>query len=149
LANLLVDDRLFVGVSTRPEYLLLKYANRHGLITGATGTGKTVTLQGLAEGFSRAGIPVFLADVKGDPAGLSQQGEATQRAQEQATRAPPRPTYDERPPRRSSPAPRHSSRASVGEAVIKSVARNVTGQLTRSVTRQLVRGIVGSIAKGL
>lgn len=49
-------------------------ANRHGLIAGATGTGKTVSLQVLAEGFSRAGIPVFLADVKGDVGGLSQAG---------------------------------------------------------------------------
>src|SRR3569832_1383817 len=73
---MLLDDRVFMGVSTKPEYLLLKYGNRHGLITGATGTGKTVTLQGLAEGFSRAGVPVFLADVKGDLAGISQMGEA-------------------------------------------------------------------------
>ncbi|HEX4296455.1 MAG TPA: helicase HerA-like domain-containing protein, partial [Devosia sp.] len=73
---MLVDDRVFIGVSTRPEYLALKYANRHGLITGATGTGKTVTLQGLAEGFSRAGVPVFLADVKGDLAGIAATGEA-------------------------------------------------------------------------
>jgi DNA helicase HerA-like ATPase len=73
--NMLLDDRLFMGVSTKPEYLLLKYGNRHGLITGATGTGKTVTLQGLTEGFSRAGVPVFLADVKGDLAGLSQMGD--------------------------------------------------------------------------
>ena len=76
LPNMLVDDRVFIGVSTCPEYLALKYANRHGLITGATGTGKTVTLQGLAEGFSRAGVPVFLADVKGDLAGIAATGEA-------------------------------------------------------------------------
>ncbi len=56
------------------EYLLLPLANRHGLIAGATGTGKTVTLQRLAEGFSRAGTTVFLADVKGDLAGVSQKG---------------------------------------------------------------------------
>ncbi len=72
---MLLDDRIFVGVSTKPEYLLLKYGNRHGLITGATGTGKTVTLQGLAEGFSRAGVPVFLADVKGDLAGIAAMGD--------------------------------------------------------------------------
>jgi DNA helicase HerA-like ATPase len=72
---MLQPDRLFMGVSTKPEYLLLKYGNRHGLITGATGTGKTVTLQGLAEGFSRAGVPVFLADVKGDLAGIAEMGE--------------------------------------------------------------------------
>lgn len=65
---------LYLGSSDEPQQLLLKYANRHGLIAGATGTGKTVTLQGLAEGFSAAGIPVFIADVKGDLAGISQQG---------------------------------------------------------------------------
>jgi uncharacterized protein len=55
--------------------LLLGLANRHGLITGATGTGKTVSLQVLAEGFSRVGVPVFMADVKGDLSGISQKGE--------------------------------------------------------------------------
>ncbi|GLK64145.1 MULTISPECIES: helicase HerA-like domain-containing protein [Paracoccus] len=59
-----------------PQQLLLKYANRHGLIAGATGTGKTVTLQTLAESFSRAGVPVFLADVKGDLAGIAKPGRA-------------------------------------------------------------------------
>jgi DNA helicase HerA-like ATPase len=71
---MLLDDKIYLGTSTRPEYLALKYGNRHGLITGATGTGKTVTLQGLAEGFSRAGVPVFVADVKGDVAGIAMQG---------------------------------------------------------------------------
>ncbi|WP_417580285.1 helicase HerA-like C-terminal domain-containing protein [Pelagibacterium sp.] len=72
---MLVDDAVYLGTSTRPEYLHLGYGNRHGLITGATGTGKTVTLQILAEGFSRAGVPVFCADVKGDVAGLAKPGE--------------------------------------------------------------------------
>ena len=71
---MLLDDRLYMGMSTKPEYLLLKYGNRHGLVTGATGTGKTVTLQGLAEGFSRAGVPVFCADVKGDLSGVAAMG---------------------------------------------------------------------------
>jgi DNA helicase HerA-like ATPase len=66
---------VFIGGSGKPEYLRLPYANRHGLVTGATGTGKTVTLQILAEGFSAAGVPVFCADVKGDVAGLSMPGE--------------------------------------------------------------------------
>ncbi|AXC50441.1 DUF853 family protein [Paracoccus suum] len=60
-----------------PQHLLLGYANRHGLIAGATGTGKTVSLQTLAESFSLAGVPVVLADVKGDLAGLSQPGSPT------------------------------------------------------------------------
>lgn len=65
---------VFIGKSTKPEVLLLKLANRHGLITGATGTGKTVSLQILAEGFSKHGVPVFCADVKGDLSGLAAQG---------------------------------------------------------------------------
>ena len=72
---MLVDDKLYLGTSTQPEYLWLKYGNRHGLITGATGTGKTVSLQIMAEGFSRAGVPVFCADVKGDLSGLAAAGE--------------------------------------------------------------------------
>src|SRR5436190_22092526 len=70
------DGRIFVGKSEKAEYLALAFANRHGLATGATGTGKTVTLQVLAEGFARAGIPVFAADIKGDLSGISQTGEA-------------------------------------------------------------------------
>jgi uncharacterized protein len=69
---------VFVGGAGRdhasPQALLLKYANRHGMIAGATGTGKTVTLQTLAESLSLAGVPVFMSDVKGDLAGLSQSG---------------------------------------------------------------------------
>ncbi|HBQ47397.1 MAG TPA: ATP-binding protein, partial [Hyphomonas atlantica] len=56
------------------QNLLLKIANRHGLIAGATGTGKTVTLQNLAQGFSDAGVPVFCADVKGDLSGICMPG---------------------------------------------------------------------------
>ncbi|MCC2690251.1 MAG: putative protein of unknown function hydrolase, partial [Rhizobiaceae bacterium] len=66
------EASIFIGASRKtddsyqkPEKLLLKYANRHGLVTGATGTGKTVSLQILAEGFSNQGVPVFCADVKG------------------------------------------------------------------------------------
>ena len=73
-------NTVFVGGGgadhAEPQLLLLKYANRHGMIAGATGTGKTVTLQTLAESLSLAGVPVFLADVKGDLAGLSRAGAA-------------------------------------------------------------------------
>jgi DNA helicase HerA-like ATPase len=72
---LIEPGKVFVGVSGKPEYVQLPFANRHGLITGATGTGKTVSLQILAEGFSAAGVPVFCADVKGDVAGLAMAGE--------------------------------------------------------------------------
>ena len=76
-----MEHHIFVG-GGGPEYmdkqwLNLKYANRHGLIAGATGTGKTVTLQILAENFSNAGVPVFLTDVKGDPSGLAGIGSET------------------------------------------------------------------------
>ncbi|MCB1485042.1 MAG: DUF853 family protein [Hyphomicrobiaceae bacterium] len=73
--SMIVDGKIFVGKSIKPEYLDLKLANRHGLITGATGTGKTVTLQVLAEGFSAAGVPVFAADIKGDLSGIAAVGE--------------------------------------------------------------------------
>jgi DNA helicase HerA-like ATPase len=65
---------ILIGKGESPVQLLAKYGNRHGLIAGATGTGKSVTLMVLAEGFSRLGVPVFLADVKGDLAGLCQPG---------------------------------------------------------------------------
>lgn len=68
------ENAIFIGKGAAPQELALKFANRHGLITGATGTGKTVTLQILAEGFSRAGVPVFAADVKGDLSGLAAAG---------------------------------------------------------------------------
>src|ERR1041384_3744588 len=70
------QDAVFVGKSEKPEYLALPFANRHGLVAGATGTGKTVTLQVLAEGLSRAGVSVFAADIKGDLSGVSSLGEA-------------------------------------------------------------------------
>ena len=65
------DIFLGLGGNGENQYLRLAQANRHGLIAGATGTGKTVTLQGLAESFSARGVPVFVADVKGDLSGIS------------------------------------------------------------------------------
>ncbi|WP_377295340.1 helicase HerA-like C-terminal domain-containing protein [Rhizobium sp. SG2393] len=80
---MLEEGKLYIGTSrkpddtlNKPEYLELKFGNRHGLITGATGTGKTVTLQVLAEGFAAAGVPVFCADIKGDLSGIAAMGEA-------------------------------------------------------------------------
>jgi len=77
------ETSIFIGASRkpddsyqRPEELLLRYGNRHGLVTGATGTGKTVSLQVMAEGFSNAGVPVFCADIKGDLSGIAMPGEA-------------------------------------------------------------------------
>ncbi|MEW6139267.1 MAG: helicase HerA-like domain-containing protein [Thermodesulfobacteriota bacterium] len=68
------EASIYIGGNGAPQSLALRLANRHGLIAGATGTGKTVSLQILAEGFSAAGVPVFMADVKGDLAGISQKG---------------------------------------------------------------------------
>jgi DNA helicase HerA-like ATPase len=65
---------ILLGKGERQVFLLPRYGNRHGLVAGATGTGKTVSLMVMAEGFSRLGVPVFLADVKGDVAGLSLPG---------------------------------------------------------------------------
>ncbi|HYQ73205.1 MAG TPA: helicase HerA-like domain-containing protein, partial [Gammaproteobacteria bacterium] len=78
------DPGIFVGRGAQPVYLDPRLANRHGLIAGATGTGKTVSLQILAEDFSRRGVPVFLADVKGDLSGISQPGEEHPRLRERA-----------------------------------------------------------------
>ncbi|WP_171207470.1 MULTISPECIES: helicase HerA-like domain-containing protein [unclassified Ruegeria] len=76
-----MENKIFVGGAGQdygqPQGLSLNYANRHGLIAGATGTGKTVTLQILAEGFSKAGVPVFLSDIKGDLSGLALAGSET------------------------------------------------------------------------
>jgi uncharacterized protein len=68
--------KIFVGKGEEPAWLTLALANRHGLVTGATGTGKTVSLQVMAEGFARAGVPVFAADIKGDLSGIAEVGEA-------------------------------------------------------------------------
>lgn len=82
--------KILVGASqhpagqSEPVQLLARYANRHGLVAGATGTGKTVTLQILAEGFSKLGVPVFAADVKGDLSGISQAAEAKEKLQQRA-----------------------------------------------------------------
>ena len=81
-----MGETIFVGGGGEgyalPQSLLLKYGNRHGLIAGATGTGKTVTLQVLAEGFSAEGVPVFMADVKGDLSGLGAPGSAAHKLHE-------------------------------------------------------------------
>ncbi|MFN7093044.1 MAG: helicase HerA-like domain-containing protein, partial [Allorhizobium sp.] len=90
---MLQEGSLYLGTSRNPddslnkaEYLALKYGNRHGIVTGATGTGKTVTLQVLAESFSEAGVPVFASDIKGDLSGIAAMGEPkdwiTQRAEQ-------------------------------------------------------------------
>ncbi len=75
---------IFVGKGEKEVYLQARYSNRHGLIAGATGTGKSVTLMVLAEGFSKLGVPVFLADVKGDLAGLCQAAVPNEKVQERA-----------------------------------------------------------------
>ena len=66
---MLQDDKILVGKGEKEAYILPQMANRHGLISGATGTGKTITLKVMAESFSSLGVPVFLADIKGDLSG--------------------------------------------------------------------------------
>lgn len=80
-----MPDPILIGQGSQPVSILPKMANRHGLIAGATGTGKTITLQTLAEEFSRIGVPVFLSDVKGDLSGISQPGSAHPKIQERVT----------------------------------------------------------------
>ncbi|MDR2220034.1 MAG: DUF853 domain-containing protein [Methylobacillus sp.] len=80
-----MTEPLLIAKGKNPLYLLPNMANRHGLIAGATGTGKTVTLQSLAEQFSRIGVPVFMADVKGDLSGVSQPGGGNAKIEARAT----------------------------------------------------------------
>ena len=75
-------DQILLGKGEHPVSLLAKYGNRHGLVAGATGTGKTVSLMVMAEGFSRLGVPVFMADVKGDVAGLALAGSPSEKTQQ-------------------------------------------------------------------
>ncbi|HXJ79923.1 MAG TPA: helicase HerA-like domain-containing protein [Candidatus Methylomirabilis sp.] len=77
-------NEILLGKGERPVHLLARYGNRHGLVAGATGTGKTVSLMVLAEGFSRLGVPVFMADVKGDVAGLAVAGQLNEQVKERA-----------------------------------------------------------------
>jgi DNA helicase HerA-like ATPase len=95
MADKLADtaEKIFIGKGEQEAWLTLALANRHGLVTGATGTGKTVTLQVMAEGFARAGVPVFAADIKGDLSGIAEPGEAkdfiTKRANEMGLKFQP------------------------------------------------------------
>lgn len=75
-------NQILIGKGAQPVHLLAQYGNRHGLIAGATGTGKSVSLLVLAEGFSRLGVPVFMADVKGDIAGLALAGITNEKIQQ-------------------------------------------------------------------
>lgn len=75
------QNKIWMGKNENPIFLFPQMANRHGLIAGATGTGKTITLKVMAESFSDAGVPVFLADIKGDLSGMSQPGADSERMQ--------------------------------------------------------------------
>ena len=90
----MTDPLLFAGTADHPVCLYPALANRHGCITGATGTGKTVTLQRLAEGFSALGVPVFLADIKGDLSGLADPGTSSDKVKARLeTLGLPEPTW--------------------------------------------------------
>ena len=84
---------LFIGAGpggANPQALELKRANRHGLIAGATGTGKTVTLQGIVDGLSKIGVPCFVADVKGDLSGLAMSARRRPSCTRRSPPAPPK-----------------------------------------------------------
>ncbi len=151
--------------------LLAGMANRHGLVAGATGTGKTVTLRVLAEGFSRLGVPVFMADVKGDLSGLAKAGveappisdrvrklglagfayqavdreSAYEKLRGRAEQAQPA-----APPRGSVPG--GGSRASgAGEAtmdVLESMAKSAARAAGTQIGREIIRGVLGSLFGG-
>lgn len=80
------DRKIWIAQSDRPLYMLPQMANRHGLIAGATGTGKTITMKVLAESFSDMGVPVFMADVKGDLSGMCRRGEDSSDMRERIVR---------------------------------------------------------------
>ncbi|MFR5092435.1 MAG: helicase HerA-like domain-containing protein [Adlercreutzia equolifaciens] len=84
---MLEGDKIKVAQGENPCYLLLNQANRHGLIAGASGTGKTVTMKVLAEGFAQAGVPVFMADVKATLTGMAQPGDDTEKVRERCGRS--------------------------------------------------------------
>jgi len=75
-------NEILIGKGEEPVHLLAKYGNRHDLVAGATGTGKTISLLVLAEGFSRLGVPVFMADVKSDVAGQAMAGVPNEKIQQ-------------------------------------------------------------------
>jgi DNA helicase HerA-like ATPase len=113
-----------IAKSSHELCLLPGLANRHGLITGATGTGKTVTLQTMAEAFSSIGVPVFMADVKGDLAGLSQAGSMNPKLKERVDKL---------------------ALGNFAFAGCPTVFWDVYGALGSEVGRQIIRGVLGSI----
>lgn len=93
-----MTEKLFIARGEKEIYLLSNMANRHGLIAGATGTGKTVTLKVLAESFSKIGVPVFLADIKGDLSGLAEAGSMNPKLEERLKKLGlPKPSFQKYP----------------------------------------------------
>jgi DNA helicase HerA-like ATPase len=152
------DEKIFIGKGEQPAWLTLGLANRHGLVTGATGTGKTVSLQVMAEGFARAGVPVFAADIKGDLSGISEVGESKdfilKRAGDMGLAFQPDQfstvfwdVFGEQG---------HPVRATVSEmgplhkvvgGVVADIGKSVGGSLGGSVGRALVRGALGGLLR--
>ena len=138
------DEKIFIGKGEQAAWLTLALANRHGLVTGATGTGKTVSLQVMAEGFARAGVPVFAADIKGDLSGISEVGEAkdfiVKRAGEMGLELPARPVLDGvlgRVRRAGPPGPRHRHRNGAAAAVADARSeRRPGGRAQRRIPRR-------------
>ena len=154
---LMQEGKIFLGRSVEPEYLELKLANRHGLVTGATGTGKTVSLQVLAEGFSDAGVPVFAADIKGDLSGISQAGTHEGRPRQARQGDRPRRLVQHRLPdrvlgpvrRAGPPHPRHRAGHGAAAAVAPARAqRDAGGRAQHHVPRGGRRGHAAARPEG-
>ena len=150
------DPLLIAKTDALDLALLPALANGHGLITGATGTGKTVTLQKLAESFSRIGVPVFMADIKGDLTGLANPGKMAGKVKkriealklDEPTRAGCPVTlwdvFSALPVAEGGGSGAASHREGIGEAMAKSAARAIGSQ----VGREILRGVLGSIMGG-
>lgn len=159
---MLEGDKIKVAQGENPCYLLLNQANRHGLIAGASGTGKTVTMKVLAEGFAQAGVPVFMADAlaaeraqlekeraefeKQKAAEADRAAKAAAKEEERAARA-----AEKEAERAQKAAEKEAERAARAaekqrEQAMKTVG-SVIGQIGRETSRQLLRGLFGNLRK--
>ena len=144
-------DRVLIGKGEEQVHLLARYGNRHGLVAGATGTGKTISLMVLAEGFSRLGVPVFMADVKGDVAGLAMAGgESFSGApgpvpmrRPAVVRPPAR-----RPHRAAAPRRRRAAERNAASPRRSATTHDQPGHAGRRDTRPATAGDRGAVARG-
>jgi Bacterial protein of unknown function (DUF853) len=147
----LQQGKIYLGSSAAPElspqYLALPFANRHGLIAGATGTGKTVSLQVMAEGFSSAGVLVFCADIKGDLAGLATAGEPKDFLLKRATEIGFAAEYKQAATQRITREVTRTVTGRVVGGVAAELGRQVGGSVGGSVGRAIIRGVLGGMLR--